>query len=145
MVCGRLSWRRDDRAVAMSSKLQLLTPPADEHDPGVQPDRPGENSRPLPKEGHRLICAFLRIKEEHLREALVTFVEELSNCQAHSNNNVAAPQRQAAVAMADAMMNGDVEEVLAVLRLSGVRAAKFGPIKQRIGSKKQDAQRKICE
>jgi hypothetical protein len=89
-----VSWRRDNRAVAMSSKLTIQ--PADAHDGGGQPDGPGENSRPLPEEGHRLICAFLQIQEAHLREALVTFVEELSNCQAPSNNNVAAPRRQAA-------------------------------------------------
>jgi hypothetical protein len=134
MVCGRLSWRRDDRgagmdrAVSMSSKLGFLIPPADAHNGDRQPDRSGENSRPLPEEGHRLICAFLQIKEAHLREALVTFVEELSNCQAHSHNNVAAPRRQAVAAMADAITKGDIEGVLAALRLQGLRAVKLGPI-----------------
>jgi hypothetical protein len=111
----------------MSSKLGFLIPPAHAHNGDRQPDRSGENSRPLPEEGHRLICAFLQIKEAHLRDALVTFVEELSNCQAPTNN-VAAPRRQAVVAMADAMTKGDVEGVLAALRLQALRAVKFGSI-----------------
>jgi hypothetical protein len=39
------------------------------------------------------------------------------------NNTQVAARRRAATAMSTAMMNGDVEEVLAALRLLGVRAA----------------------
>lgn len=38
-------------------------------------------SRQDPAEGHRLIRAFLAIKDARLRKAFVALVEELSNCQ----------------------------------------------------------------
>jgi hypothetical protein len=48
---------------------------------GGQPHPPAENFRSQPEEGHRLMRAFLRIKEPHLREALVTLVENLARSE----------------------------------------------------------------
>jgi len=62
----------------MSRKRRFLDLPADAYVDGEQPHPLGENSRSDPEEGHRLMRAFLRIKEAHLREALVAFVEELA-------------------------------------------------------------------
>ena len=48
---------------------------------GDQHDRLGCISPPTLEEGHRLIRAFLSIREAALREAVVDFVEELSTLQ----------------------------------------------------------------
>jgi len=56
----------------------FLTLTADAVVDGGQSGPFGENSRPHPEEGRRLMRAFLRIKEARLREALVNLVEELS-------------------------------------------------------------------
>jgi hypothetical protein len=62
----------------MSRKQSFLTLTA-AADVGGEQSRPtGEISRSHPEEGHRLMRAFLRITEAHLREALVAFVEELA-------------------------------------------------------------------
>ena len=66
----------------MSRKRSSLTLPVDAFVDGGKPDPLSDNSRPDPEEGHRLIRAFLRIKEARLREALATLVEKLSSCQA---------------------------------------------------------------
>lgn len=59
----------------MSRKQRFLTlPRIRKGDDLIVP----ENSRPLPEEGRRLMLAFLQIREAHLREALVTFAEELA-------------------------------------------------------------------
>jgi hypothetical protein len=62
----------------MSRKQSFLTLITDAHVDGAQPYPPGENFRSQPEEGHRLMRAFLRIKEADLREALITLVEELA-------------------------------------------------------------------
>ncbi len=64
----------------MSTMRNSLTLPADVD--GGQADPVGENSRPHPEEGRRLMRAFWGIKEAPLREAFVAFVEELSKRQA---------------------------------------------------------------
>jgi len=43
-----------------------------------QLERFGDSTRPSPEEGHRLMRAFLSIEQTALREAIVTFVVELS-------------------------------------------------------------------
>jgi hypothetical protein len=48
---------------------------------GGNPNCLTDHSWPNPKEGRRLIRAFLAIKDAHLRGALVTFLEELSKAQ----------------------------------------------------------------
>ncbi len=45
---------------------------------GRQGDAPGDSSRPNPEQGHRLMRAFVSIRQAVLREAIVKFVEELS-------------------------------------------------------------------
>lgn len=69
----------------MSRKQSFLTLTTDAYVRGGQPHPPGENFRSQPEEGHRLMRAFLMIKEPHLREALVTLVEDL----ARSNSRLA--------------------------------------------------------
>jgi hypothetical protein len=59
----------------MSRKRSFLTLPKEVVVEGGQTGSFGENSRPDPEQGYRLMRAFLRIKEARLREALVTFVE----------------------------------------------------------------------
>jgi len=48
---------------------------------GSQLDRSGPSSRSKPEEGHRLMRAFLGIRQAGLREALVRLVTELSTLQ----------------------------------------------------------------
>ena len=43
-----------------------------------QTDPAASFSRPHPEEGHRLMRAFLSIREAALREAIITFVAEVS-------------------------------------------------------------------
>ncbi len=45
---------------------------------GSQLDRSGPSSRSKPEEGHRLMRAFVSIRQAALREAIVKFVDELS-------------------------------------------------------------------
>ena len=45
---------------------------------GSQRKRAGTPSRPTPEDGHRLIYAFMEIKQVALREAIIQFVTELS-------------------------------------------------------------------
>jgi hypothetical protein len=69
----------------MSRKQSFLTLTTDAYVRGGHPHPPGENFRSQPEEGHRLMRAFLMINEPHLREALVTLVEDL----ARSNSQLA--------------------------------------------------------
>jgi len=43
--------------------------------------RSGDFSRPNPEQGYRLMRAFLSVKQDVLREAIVKFVTELSTLQ----------------------------------------------------------------
>ena len=45
---------------------------------GSQPRSRGTPSRPTQEDGHRLIHAFMEIKQVALREAIIQFVTELS-------------------------------------------------------------------
>ena len=45
------------------------------------PDRSRHTSRPNPEEGHRLMRAFLSLRQAALREAVINFVKELSTLQ----------------------------------------------------------------
>jgi hypothetical protein len=45
---------------------------------GRRRNRAGTSSRPTPEDGHRLIHAFMEIKQVALREAIIQFVTELS-------------------------------------------------------------------
>jgi hypothetical protein len=67
----------------MSTKRNSLTPAAEAVADGRQSSHLAETPRPTPEDGHRLMRAFLTIKDTRLREALVTFVEELSQRQVH--------------------------------------------------------------
>jgi hypothetical protein len=69
----------------MSRKQNYLTLATNASVDAGQPYPPGENFRPRPEEGHQLMRAFLGIKEAHLREALITLVEEV----ARSGNRLA--------------------------------------------------------
>ena len=62
----------------MSRKGSFLTLPKEAVVEGGQSGSFGENSRPDPEQGHRLMRAFLRIKDARLRDALVTLIEELA-------------------------------------------------------------------
>jgi hypothetical protein len=62
----------------MSRKQSFLTLTTDAYVVDGQPYPPGEGFQSRPEEGHRLMRAFLRIKEADLREALITLVEELA-------------------------------------------------------------------
>jgi hypothetical protein len=61
----------------MSRKQSFLTLITDAYVDGGQ-NPPDENSRSRPEEGHRLMRAFLTIKEARLREAIIILVEELA-------------------------------------------------------------------
>ena len=46
-----------------------------------QLERFGNSTRPNPEQGHRLMRAFVSIRQAALREAIVKFVDELSTLQ----------------------------------------------------------------
>ena len=64
--------------IGCQRKNKSLTLVIDEVGDGGQLSHLTDASRRCPEEGHRLIRAFLTIKEARLREALVFLVEELS-------------------------------------------------------------------
>jgi len=67
----------------MSKKYNSFTLAVDAVVAGGQSSHFTDTSRPHPEEGHRLIRAFLTIKDARLREAFIALVEELSKRQGH--------------------------------------------------------------
>ncbi len=65
----------------MAQKETFLADPANAQMDGGQRDRSRHTSRPNPEEGHRLMRAFLTLRQAALREAVIKFVNELSTLQ----------------------------------------------------------------
>ncbi len=62
----------------MTQNEIFLAGPEDASIDGGQLDRSGPSSRSNPEEGHRLMRAFLGVRQAGLRKALVNLVTELS-------------------------------------------------------------------
>ena len=62
----------------MVRKELFSTGPAEASVRSLRGDPVWESARPSPEQGHRLMRAFLSIKEAALREAIVNFVTDVS-------------------------------------------------------------------
>ena len=70
---------KGDFAGAMAKQANFSVTPSDARVNRGQTDPARGFSWPDPEEGHRLMRAFLSIREAALREAIITFVAEVSN------------------------------------------------------------------